>query len=67
MIALTCSWGAVCSLKSSREEVIQWSLILYSAITLEGQQHAQNKYESIFTLSEAYMPAAVHTNARANM
>lgn len=60
MIALTCSWGAVCSLKSSREEVIQWSLILYSAITLDGEQHTQNKYESIFMLYEAHMLAAAH-------
>lgn len=61
MIALTCSWGAVCSLKSSREEVIQWRLLPYSAIMLEGEQHTQNKYENTFTLSETRTLASMLT------
>lgn len=67
MIALTCSWGAVCSLKSSREEVIQWLLILYSCHhARRGSTHTQNKYESKFTFPEAYMLAAMHTNVCGN-
>lgn len=67
MIALTCSWGAVCSLKSSREKVIQWSLVLHSANMLEGEQHTQNKYEAKSALSEAHMLAAMLTNMFGNM
>lgn len=67
MIALTCSWGAVCSLQRSREVGVQWPFTLHAANKLEGEQRTQNKYESKFWLSEACMLAALHTNIHSNM
>lgn len=46
---------------------VQWSLALYAANKLEGEQHTQNKYESKFQLSEACMLAALHTNIHSNL